>query len=516
MSSPSAPSAHTFHNVCKTNGGIEDAETGESVFDGPSAASKAAKAFGLTFPYDPRFNERECRLFLGKGHRLIGRLPWREGDKSPGTRWLVKAKRWSILVGTLASSLPADQLAELDELVRYIVVDGRAWRWFLRHKSGAWIGGWDNSLVANYLAAHGYREPKTIMGHLVKDPHKLTNMPFQPEYPGNREWNYGAAQYTYQPADLKDDEVPHHPHWTMILKHCGKGLDDELASNDWAQRTGITTGAAYLLAWAASMLRKPYEKLPYLFFYGEQNSGKSIYHEALALLMTKGVASADRALTNSGDFNGELSNAVLAYIEERDIARSPGCYARVKDWVTSPVIQIRKMHTDAYPQINTLHFVQCSNDAGACPLFTGDTRISAISVPALATGQEIPKSILLDRLREEAPHFMRTIMELQLPPLEGRLALPPIDTSFKRQQVENNVPEFARAIVEYMADHETVTLTAGQLAEALGPGEWPKTIRSLRTNLEQFAAYFGGHGVTFQISPRRTEKGHTVTIRQAA
>jgi hypothetical protein len=73
----------------------------------------------------------------------------------------------------------------------------------------------------------------------------------------------------------------------------------------------------YLLYWIACMLRDPFEPLPYLFFYGDQNSGKSIFHEAVSLLMTKGVAAADRALTNANDFNGELANAVCATWKRR-------------------------------------------------------------------------------------------------------------------------------------------------------------------------------------------------------
>jgi phage/plasmid-associated DNA primase len=270
-----------------------------------------------------------------------------------------------------------------------------------------------------------------IIGGAAKRSWKLVNMPFQPEYPGNRQWNLGAAQYTYKPVDLKDDAQPHHPHWDMILKHCGQDLDGALKDLEWAQNASIRSGADYLLHWAACMLREPYEKLPYLFFWGDQNSGKSIYHEALALLMTSGVAAADRALTNANDFNGELANAVLAVVEEKDISLSPGAYNKLKDWVTSPKLWVRKMRTDAYSQVNTLHFVQTANGREACTIKMGDTRITMFFVPLLMPGQEIPKTILVERLKAEAPHFMRTVMDLQLPPMFGRLRLPVVNTDNK-------------------------------------------------------------------------------------
>src|SRR5690606_9880075 len=116
--------------------------------------------------------------------------------------------------------------------------------------------------------------------------------------PGGRAWNRDAAQHRYQPAQLADDEAPRHPHWDRVLRHCFSDLDGPLRKLDWAARNNIKSGRDYGLAWVACLLRCPFDPLPYLFFWGEQNSGKSIFHESVSLLMTKGVASADRALTN--------------------------------------------------------------------------------------------------------------------------------------------------------------------------------------------------------------------------
>jgi phage/plasmid-associated DNA primase len=184
---------------------------------------------------------------------------------------------------------------------------------------------------------------------------------------------------------LGDDETPHHPHWDKILRHCGQDLDAAIRSSEWATRANIKSGADYLLYWIACMLQDVFEPLPYLFFYGDQNSGKSIFHEAVSLLMTKGVAAADRALTNANDFNGELANAVLCYVEEKDISvAGAAAYNKIKDWVTSKMISIRKMRTDSYSQRNTTHWVQCANNREACPIFPGDTRITMVFVPDLA------------------------------------------------------------------------------------------------------------------------------------
>jgi len=153
------------------------------------------------------------------------------------------------------------------------------------------------------------------------------------------------------------------------------------------------------------------------------------------------VASADRALTNANDFNGELANAVLAYIEEKDISiAGAAAYNKIKDWVTSPVLWVHKKRQDAYSQLNTLHFVHTANGRAACPVFPGDTRIVVIFVPDLEPGEEIPKRELLEHLRREAPYFMRAMLDMQLPPAMGRLRLPVVDTLNKQEAENSNNP----------------------------------------------------------------------------
>lgn len=439
--------------AARAMGGIEDAEKGGFVFESATRAKEAALALGRELPIPDELRDREVRLKASKDGRLVAQVVKEEGDEGmKKLGWQAKKGYWLQIFETRVENKSSELLtSEHDNIVRALVSPlGERAGWMVHQKNDEWHRTPKDD-AKSALLADDFPKPvaEVMLGRAVKEAWKLVNMPFQPEYPGNREWNFGAAQYKYSPIDLKDDEAPRHPHWDMVLKHCGQDLDDALRDLEWARAANIKTGADYLLMWAACMLREPYEKLPYLFFYGEQNSGKSIYHEALSLLMTKGVAAADRALTNANDFNGELSNAVLAYIEEKDVAKSGGAYNKLKDWVTSPTLWIRKMRTDAYSQINTLHFVQCANDREACTIKAGDTRITMFFVPMLDPGQEIPKTVLIDRLREEAPHFMRTIMDLTLPPMLGRLRLPVVNTENKQRAEES-----ARNPLEtFIADH---------------------------------------------------------------
>jgi hypothetical protein len=292
-------------------------------------------------------------------------------------------------------------------------------------------------------------EIEVIMGSAIGKAWKLVNIPFQPEYPGDRQWNVDAAQYAYQPANLEYDVVPHHPHWDMILSHCGGDLDNAVRSDEWCKMHSIQSGSDYLKYWIAYLLRNPFQPLPYLFLYGNQNSGKSILHCAISKLMTTGIASADRALSSSNDFNGELANCVLAYVEETDLSSNYGkAYARIKDWTTNDDLWIRRMRMDAYKQRNTLHFIQTGNKLRNIYMEQNDTRIVVIFVPDLPPKTEIPKTEMMGHLGDEAPHFMRTIMDLSLPSPHSRLALPPLRTRNKERVEDINGNPLESFIVE--------------------------------------------------------------------
>ena len=272
----------------------------------------------------------------------------------------------------------------------------------------------------------GAKKSAADLGAICDNDWRIVNLPFQPEYPGNRQWNREAAQHRFRPAAEPGD----HPHWDKILEHCFADLDHAIKESEWAKRVNVNRGYDYGLLWIACLLRHPLKPLPYLFLYGEQDSGKSSLHEAISLLMTKGVAEANRALKdNQSDFNGELAGAILAVIEEIDITKEKGAYSKIKDWTTSPTLWIRQMRTDAYPIPNSLHFIQVANSPEHCPVFPGDTRITVIHVPKPKV--DIPKEVLMARLREEAPAFMRTLLETPIPAAVNRFQIPVIETQNK-------------------------------------------------------------------------------------
>lgn len=439
-----------FETACKTNGGIKDPESNVYVFETADQASKAAEAVGQKLGIDTSLSTRETRLKLKDSRLVVTVQRDKEEDPDKMKGWVNKKDRW---VREYEKKIEADHDDELnfddyDNALRSLVTPGGdAAGWVLRVEGGDWTRHPSNNVkMVLQHAGMGKPEAEAIMGGAVKRSWKLVNLPFHDEYPGGRQWNIDAAQFRYKPAELNGEE-PKHPHWDMILNHVGSDLDAAIREVHWAQQMNIRSGAQYLLLWVACMFRDPFEPLPYLFMFGSENCGKSIFHEALSLLVTKGVVSADRTLTSGNDFNGELSSAVLCVVEEKNVAASPVAHARIKEWVTCRNLSIRKMRTDSYNQPNTTHWVQCANRQDHCPVFPNDTRITVIHVPDLL--EDVPKKTMLEKLKEEATHFMYTLMNVELPPVIGRLRLPVVETANKLTSEEFSRDDLEQFISEH-------------------------------------------------------------------
>lgn len=424
-------------SASKAMGGAELSDNAGFEFRSPDDAKKVVEALGKKIDIPENFIKEHRPLVLKKNKdgRLLVRVQ-RTGakDPHPAPGWASKKSHWERVIDAQAEpNDDDDELDSFDHILRALMTPkSEDAGWMFRADEGNW-GRWPTEKVKFSLHTYGKSdaEIKTILGMAVRRHWKLVSIPFHAEYPGNRQWNLNAAQFRYQPST----EPGPHPHWDMILQHCGQDLTQYLKELEWAKRANVRTGAEYLLNWVACMFRDPFQPLPYLFFFGEQNSGKSSFHEAIDLLMTSGVVRADRALTNANDFNGELANAVLCVVEEKDISvAGEAAYNKIKDWVTGRTISIRKMRTDSYQQPNTTHWVQCANKRQACPVFQGDTRITMIFVPDIEN--EIPRAVLIERLEREAPFFLKTICDLQLPTADGRLRLPVVATASKQRAQE--------------------------------------------------------------------------------
>jgi hypothetical protein len=425
--------------ACTLSGGVER-EQGGYVFASAEDAIRAARSLGEELKLDQSVMDREVTLKAHKDGRLVVEIE-RHKDGKTLEGWDNKKSKYVKIFSIKTNPGHDDALdfTEYDNLIRALesaAVEHTGW---VSKKGKEWVRHPPSNIKMLLQSLDNSKtEAETIMGSALARGWRLVNLPFRDEYPGGRQWNLDAAQFRFKPAELADDEAPRHPHWDMIFDHIGVELTPALRELPWAIDANIRTGADYLRRWVACAFRDPFQPAPYLFFFGPENSGKSIFYESLQLLVTKGVVKADRALGGRNDFNGELSGAIICAVEEVDISKSPGAHARIKEWVTGRTISIRKMRHDSFEQPNATHWVQTANCRDNCPIFPGDTRITAVYVGDLPDKQEIAKPKLLMLLEDEAPHFLHTLMHLELPPMIGRLRLPVVTTASKREAEEAN------------------------------------------------------------------------------
>lgn len=404
-------------------------------------------------PFDEITDDRKCRVTWAKKdesqvtfwiesfYREQNRIAkasnnpcFVEPTSSPNGWILEKKNNWIKLFEIIPEEEP-DKVANYDDILRHVVSENHEDRgWLVRSK-----GGWRDEPLTHAKAALGSsgfpaKEINDIIGTQVLQPWTLVNKPFQPEYPGNREWNRNAAQIAFTPSSYVPEIIPET--WASVLSHCGSGLDEAVKGDEWCVRHNVVTGADYLTLWVASMFRMPYAPLPYLFFYGEQNCGKTTFHMALKELFTKGYMRADNALESASNFNGELHNAVLCVIEEKDFKNSKAVYNKMKDWVTSTDVLIHIKGTTPYMAKNTTKWVHCANGPENCPIFSGDTRITMIKVPKLE--KIIPPSEFMPKLLNEAPDFLAYLNHVEIPPSGDRLNVPVLTTVDKLYMAQVN------------------------------------------------------------------------------
>ncbi len=348
-----------FRTSAIAAGGSPVADSEGYCFRNASEARSVVEGFGGRMFVPDELAHRPMTLRPDKSGRLVAIVAKEKNDASYYKGWDgTKRNEWRYVVSVSITPKPESKRESFDRIVRLALnLNGDNAGWFAVTKNGDWVRHGMDAMKA-VLAALGQNGPAAseILGVAALNPWRLVNLPFQPEYPGGRQWNKEGAQLRYEPVQLAEGETPSHPHWDLIVDHIGHDLNAAIRGDAWCRSVGILTGADYLRHWIACLIRHPFERLPYLFLYGPQNSGKSILHEAIELLFTKGVVPADRALTNSNDFNGELANAILCVVEEKDISKAQGAYNKIKDWTTAINISIRKMKTDGFVQIVAMSY----------------------------------------------------------------------------------------------------------------------------------------------------------------
>ncbi len=255
-------------------GGLED-EKGAFVFSKAEDAQKAAISLGADLDIPARYSQREAHLKYHKDGRLIAELKRETVDNANELKdWLANKKGdyWTKIFSIRRTESRENDVGNYDDVARHLSsTEGSDLGWVV--KSGE---DWHEEPLTHVWAVLEHiglksAEAKNVVGSSV------VNLPFPPEYPGDRQWNREGSQFRFSPSLDKDILV--YPTWTKLLNHVGSGLDDAVKDHPWCMQNGLKTGADYLKCWISSVFQFPFEPLPYLFFYGPQGSGKSIFHK---------------------------------------------------------------------------------------------------------------------------------------------------------------------------------------------------------------------------------------------
>lgn len=443
----------TLEEVARLYDAIELENKGYQFINCVSGAEAMAKlAVKLELP--PWINSRIMKVKENGTDRYVIMIPKEDSDNAG------EMKDWAIERGSYKRMWPnpkrniedeANSTSEFDDAIRHIVSEhGEDLGWLINDGQGEWREEPINHIrLLLKSKGMGGKDIDLILGNSISRAWTVVNKPFQPEYPGDRQWNRSKARFKIPPT-LEGENLTY-PTWDRILKHCGQNLDEPISKNVWCKEYGISSGADYLKLFFACLIKFPQNPLPYLAFYGPQDSGKSSIHEAFCeFILDGGYVRADNALANPSGFNGELEGAVLAIIEETNVAESgknKTAEQRLKDWVTSNRLSIHAKGKTPRMCPNYTHWIQCTNEASHIPIFSGDTRVTLMYVPEIT--EKIPKRDLWVLLKKEAPDFLAALMLMDVPDSRDRLMIPVINTIDKEEAEYRNMT----VVEKFFKDH---------------------------------------------------------------
>jgi hypothetical protein len=480
-------------SVCRA---VEGVWTGEGFSCAKLEQAKfAARLFGFNLP---PIDERPLN-FICKPGRVTVEADRKGKETIEGWGWSGRKLKRQFDIDTP----PED--GSFDKRYRHVVSpsnEDAGWR--AQRDDGTW-GCESKDTLKDMLVYDGFaKEASAIIGGCAKRPWTLVNEPFQPEFLSGRRWNRGR-KLLYTPSQGTDLS---HPHFDKILKQCGQGLDEAVIIDPWCIEHGVTSGAGYLLLWAAALIQQPKHPLPYLFLFSpENNTGKSSLYRALGMLFEGGATDVHAALMET--FNHQLAGAVLCCVEERSL--NSQAYQKLKSWVDSPTISIREMRTNAYTLPNYAHFIQTANALDACPVEKHDERVVVIRVPVL--DQLIPWTTeMVPALQREASDFLATLLTTPLPPAAGRLFLPVLETADKRAIVgiadntharKEVVNALADRIVNLLGPFDCFKGFGEDLLNAIGPGQWKNSPGTVVGYLQDAVDELRRRGFTVSFANRK-------------
>jgi len=444
----------TLSDVARLFDAVE-LENGGFKFNDVETATNALLKLGVTLTTPQWIKTRlNCIIKdLRTDYKFSIVIPKEETDDASSMKdWSIDRRSYKKVIQNPRTGIVDEIIAltDFDDAVRHIISEhGEDMGWVISTNENQWRNEPLNHVrVLLKSKGIGPKDVDLILGKCVSQPWTIVNKPFEPEYPGDREWNRSKAKFKIAPT-VEGDNISH-PTWDKILTHCGESLDQTILENSWCIANDIKSGAHYLKLWLACLIRYPKQPLPYLAFWGPQDSGKSTFHEAFCqIILDGGYVRADNALISSSGFNGELKDSIMAIVEEVNVSEKTS-YNRIKDWVTSSQINIHEKGHTPYISPNYNHWIQCSNHKSYIPIFQGDTRVTLSYVDSLKKVDMIPKRDLMQILVKEAPDFLASLLSIYIPDSRDRLMLPVINSGDKLVAQDEQMDSVESFFVEHI------------------------------------------------------------------
>lgn len=261
------------------------------------------------------------------------------------------------------------------------------------------------------------------------NPHRVVYRPLQPVFPAGEGRVMNRSQVAYI-------ETPHAGEWPFIqsiFNHLGKNLTPYVLDSPGCREMGIIDGPDYLRHWACvTLFPGVHPRLPALQLYGPKSGGKSAWWLLFSSLLRDGhgVANMYRALTSDTGFNKALQDCILAYLDEKNLAK-PKIRDGFKDAISSTKIDIRKMQTDEYRVDSTFSVFAAYNFLSHGIHDLEDRRSVFVQVDELPEDTRVGDGEFSERVQSEAAAFLHHVQEYRLLDSKRPLYLPVFVTAGK-------------------------------------------------------------------------------------
>jgi len=195
--------------AARSLGALEDPKGG-FIFREAEVAQNAASLMGVDFDLPPIMLRREAIFKEHKDGRLLVELSQDRNDRPdemPG--WLKSKSTWQRLFHTTNSGPQEPEVGNYDDTVRHLITQANEDAGWVIRANGAWqTEPLSHVRIALQSMGMKTKEINQVLGSSVFKCWRLVNKPFQPEYPGDREWNRDAAQLKYTPSQNDDLHYP--------------------------------------------------------------------------------------------------------------------------------------------------------------------------------------------------------------------------------------------------------------------------------------------------------------------